>query len=76
MIRSMSRLSAGLPGTIAPVPLADFFDVEAQLRLAVLLVRAVAGEALVRQDRPHVAVEVDLARAARGRKQCNTEYEN
>ena len=40
-------------------------DVEPQLRLAMTRVRPVAGEAVLRQDRPHVSVE--LKHAAFGR---------
>ena len=35
-------------------------QVQPQIPFAVLLVGAVAGEAVVREDRAHVAVEVDL----------------
>jgi hypothetical protein len=42
-----------------PIGFRIFLDVEAQLGLTVLLVRAVTGEALVGQDRADVAIEID-----------------
>ena len=45
-------------------------DIEAQVRLPLARVRAVARKAVVREDRPHVAVEVHLRRfGRRGRRE-------
>ena len=63
VMRRIISLRAGSPGTIASsfpqVLLGSRLGVEAQLRQAVLAVGAVAGEAIVRQDRPDVAVELN-----------------
>ena len=47
--------------------------VQAQARLPAPLVRAVAGDAMVKEDRPHVAVEVDRRRGPGGRRGDQTD---
>ncbi len=61
-----SSLSPLLPGTItgSPVPQRDLLEVEPQVGLARLGVRAVAGEAVLRKDRQDVAAEIDRGRLA------------
>ena len=65
MIRSTSVLPSVSPGTIAPASMAESRHVQPQVGLAMTGVPAVAGEAVLREDRPDVAVEVDLGRRLR-----------
>ena len=46
----------------------SFLGVEAQTGLAMIRIRPVAGEAVVREDGPHVAIELNLVRRARGQR--------
>ncbi len=64
--RWMSSLSPLLPGTITGfgLPQRDLLEVEPQVGLARLGVRAVAGEAVLGEDRQDVAAEVDRLRLA------------
>ena len=56
-MRSNKRLLAASP---AVTTLCNaFFGIEAKIGHAALLVGPVAGEAVVRQDWPHVAIEID-----------------
>ena len=66
--RATSSLSSGLPGTIASLPTADVAVVEPELGLAAVLVGPVAGVAILREDRPDVAVELDPGPLARVRR--------
>ena len=59
-IRSISSLSSGLPGTIASGLDGRLALVEPQVGLAGGAVRPVAGEAVLGQDRPDVAVVLDV----------------
>jgi len=54
-----SRSAPGSPGTIAPASIAAVPVVEPQVGLPLLAVLTVAVEAVLRQDRPDVAVEVE-----------------
>ena len=60
LMRAISSLSSGLPGTIAPGLDGRLAAVEPQVGLARGAVGAVAGEAVLGQDRPDVAVVFQL----------------
>ena len=67
VIRMISSLDSGSPGTIAVSPLFERLDgrlaaVQPQPLGPFRLVLTVAGEAVLGQDRPDLAVEVDLPR--------------
>src|SRR5260370_684881 len=51
----------GLAGHDGALLDGDFADIEPELALDLARVGAVAGEALVRKDRPNVAIEVDFS---------------
>ena len=78
-IRAISSLSSGLPGTIARAPLsssakAAFLGIEPQAGLAGLVIGPVAGEAVIRQDRPDVPREADRASACPRRASPSTPH--
>ena len=51
------------------------FQIQPQLALALRLIRAVAGEAIFRKDRPHIAVEVDGRQLCLAARHCSEEGE-
>jgi hypothetical protein len=62
-MRFTTSLASGLPGTMAISPdlpaVGGFAQIEAQLAFAAVVIHAVAGEALLREHGPHVAIEID-----------------